>query len=261
MKKRKKKPTPIVKKRNKRPKQQREWGRIVFLIAIICFVFLFWSKLHDPNILPITVVAFDEDYEHVDKNKLTQLLQPSKHQSNFFTVNLTELKEQLLQNAWIKSVSICKEWPNQLHVHIQEQQPIALWNNDALLNDDVQVFAANRNNLTPALPQLKGAAGSQQLVWRTYKTLGGILAPTKLTIKVCELSSQGTWSLELNNGLRLILGQENIETRLKRFIKAYPEVAARNPSIEYIDLRYDHGMAVKSIKVPASQLNEAPLRS
>lgn len=247
MKKRKKKRTQAVRildQQQLRKQQRRWWLKISATFLVISVIFLGWLKLHDPKLLPIQVVTIEGDYPHIDPKALKQAIQPYTR-SNFFTVNLVGLRERLLQFSWLHSVFISKEWPNRLHVYLKEQQPLAIWNENTLLNDEGNLFSASKNKLSETLPSLHGPLGEQNRVWQMYSSLNKMLAPLHLTIKQLTLTLEQTWVLELNNGLRLVLGQQDTTKRLQRFIRAYPALTKDNVSLEYIDLRYSHGMAVK----------------
>lgn len=247
MKKRKKKPAQAVKKSNKRHRSfgwPSRFKQVGIVLVVLCVLFLSWSQIHDPTVLPIKVITIDGEHPHVDQKTLQSAISPYR-QNNFFTLNLSDLKERLLQISWVESVFIAKEWPNRLHIQIKEKQAIALWNEDALLNDKLQPFLASRTQLPRTLPQLSGPPGEQIKVWEAYQKYNQLLARLHLQITKLELSQQQTWTLQLNNGLRLVLGEQNNEERLERFIKAYPTLAQNSATIEYIDLRYHHGLAVR----------------
>jgi len=65
------------------------------------------------------------------------------------------------------------------------------------------------------------------------------------------LSNRYAWGVRLVGGLQLALGRERtpetLVTRSRRFVQAYPQVAARwGNQIEYADLRYPNGFAVRA---------------
>lgn len=247
MKKRKKKRTQAVRVLDQQHyrQQQRQWFvKISSVILLSCIIVWCWLKLHDPKYFPIQVVTIEGEYQHVDKKALKQAILPFT-QSNFFMVNLVGLQERLLQFPWLQSVFIAREWPNRLHIQVKEQQPIALWGDHALLNKEGTLFTATKDTTLSALPYLYGPTGEQNKVWQTYTHLSAKLSQIKLKILRLELTGQQTWSLELNNGIKLVLGQQNLAERLQRFIKAYPTLTQNNAAIDYVDLRYGHGMAVK----------------
>jgi cell division protein FtsQ len=60
------------------------------------------------------------------------------------------------------------------------------------------------------------------------------------------LSARRAWRIELDKGLTVELGRDNADVRLARFIDAYPRtIAAMGDSVQYVDLRYPNGFAVR----------------
>jgi cell division protein FtsQ len=58
------------------------------------------------------------------------------------------------------------------------------------------------------------------------------------------LSERFAWQVQLNNGIKLNLGRQEFINRLQRFINLYPLLQQDERDINYVDLRYDTGMAV-----------------
>jgi cell division protein FtsQ len=61
-----------------------------------------------------------------------------------------------------------------------------------------------------------------------------------------DLEARGAWTLELDNDIKVVVGRENINERLQRFLELYRlRLADKSAEIEQIDIRYTHGVAVK----------------
>ena len=69
------------------------------------------------------------------------------------------------------------------------------------------------------------------------------------------LSERFSWQLTLDDGVTLNLGREERVERIQRFMDVYPIIKAQlkakkitekqqNQAVDYIDLRYDTGLAV-----------------
>jgi cell division protein FtsQ len=58
------------------------------------------------------------------------------------------------------------------------------------------------------------------------------------------LSERFAWNLRLANGIKLNLGRSEFIDRLQRFVDIFPLISAQNKSVDYVDLRYDTGLAV-----------------
>ncbi|OGT77294.1 MAG: hypothetical protein A3G71_03395 [Gammaproteobacteria bacterium RIFCSPLOWO2_12_FULL_38_14] len=245
MKKRKKKRTHAVRilDRQQLRKQQGLWlVRVSFFFLLSFIVFWCWIKLHDPSWFPIQVITIEGECQHIDKKAIRQAILPFT-KNNFFTINMGDLRERLLRFPWLNTVLISKEWPNRLHIQLQEQKPIASWCQHNLINSEGKFFG-DPKEISLSLPDLCGPTGEQHNVWQTYILLNEEFSYVNLKIKSLELTHQETWNIELDNGIKLILGQKDLKKRLDRFVRSYPGLTQQG-AIEYIDLRYAHGMAVK----------------
>jgi cell division protein FtsQ len=59
-----------------------------------------------------------------------------------------------------------------------------------------------------------------------------------------SLSERFAWRLTLVGGLTLDLGRTEFIDRVQRFVDLYPLLINNERYLEYVDLRYDTGMAV-----------------
>lgn len=68
-----------------------------------------------------------------------------------------------------------------------------------------------------------------------------------LSIDELVLSERYSWQLTLSDGVRLNLGREERVERVQRFMDVYQEIKDKqqdNKLVDYVDLRYDTGVAV-----------------
>ena len=53
---------------------------------------------------------------------------------DFFTVNLNQVRSLFESVPWVRRASVRRIWPDALRVSIEEQQPLALWNENQMVN-------------------------------------------------------------------------------------------------------------------------------
>ncbi|WP_192508466.1 cell division protein FtsQ/DivIB [Pseudoalteromonas aurantia] len=165
--------------------------------------------------------------------------------SSYFELDIEAVRESVLSLPWVASVSVRKQWPDQLLVYVVEHKPVAIWNSDLLLNESGDVFQAPNESLTSMLPQLYGPEGSETEAWHTFLQLKAMLEVNQFHLVSLALSERFAWQLWLENGIRLNLGREEKAKRVQRFIDVYPKMHKPNGAlIDAIDLRYDTGLAV-----------------
>ena len=174
---------------------------------------------------------------------------------NFFQVDVNEVQSYVLNLPWVYSVAVRKQWPNELKIYVVDQDPIALWNGDFLINQAGQVFQADIERINHYLPNFFGPEGSELLALENYKDLNALLDFKALKIDELVLSERFSWQLTLDDGVTLNLGREERVERIQRFMDVYPIIKAQlkakkitekqqNQAVDYIDLRYDTGLAV-----------------
>jgi len=186
-----------------------------------------------------------------------------RFRGNFFTVDLDEARAVFESVPWVRHATIRRIWPNTLRVRIEEQQPLALWNENQMINTWGEAFTANTGELDDDadLPQFSGPDGSQELVVQRYAELARWFAPLDLRVKELDLSPRYAWRATLSNDLVLDLGRDPaadapdplglpgalpFAARIQRFVQAWPAVAARleGRTLTQADLRYPNGFAL-----------------
>jgi len=190
---------------------------------------------------------------------------------NFFTVNLNDTRALLESVPWVRHARIQRVWPNTLRVQFEEQQPLALWNEDEMINTWGEAFAANQGELPDdaSLPHFHGPENSERLVVQRYAELARWFAPLNLSVREITLSPRYAWSVELSNGLLLNLGRDPgadvadlhgragalpFAAKIQRFVNAWPTLVQRLDGrlLSSADLRYANGFAITLAPVNTS---------
>lgn len=174
-----------------------------------------------------------------------------KFKGNFFTANLEQVRTAFESVPWVRRATVRREWPDQLIVAIEEHEPLGTWGEDGrLLSVKGDVFTANLAEADEdhALPAFDGPEGSEKEVLSRFGQLRAMFAPVKLTPEALSLSSRYAWTVTLDNGMQVALGREvdhsTMRERVQRLVKVYPQLAARVPDIQTIDMRYQNGLAL-----------------
>jgi cell division protein FtsQ len=167
----------------------------------------------------------------------------------FFTMDLARAGESLKKVAWVRNVSLRRQWPGRLEVTVEEHVPLARWNDAALVNTDGETFVADWNGELPLFAGPEGRAAEVTLRWREWTE---VLAPLARTLPVVRLSERGGWSLSAAGAagrLQLELGRDEPSTRLGRFVAAYGRtigaLARVGTKVGHVDLRYRNGFAAR----------------
>ncbi len=205
-----------------------------------------WQTLNDPLIFPIHRVKVEGEFIYVKRDAVQQVLLPVVG-NGFFAADLSTMSKELLSMPWVGKVFVRRVWPDGLLVRIEEKKPFAHWGKGQLLARDGDLFTPDNAAVAGDLPWFWGPQGSRNLVLTNYLDMNKMLAGINVTIKQIELTMPHAWRLWLSNGMRLELGKEDALQRLQRFIAVYPQLFAAAPKngVDYVDLRYSNGMAVR----------------
>jgi cell division protein FtsQ len=231
------------------PKQTPPSSKIVrkvsLALLLISSIVLGWLKLSHPETFPIYDIKVKGYYPHIDRNTLRQTILPFV-QKGFIMLDTAGLQDRLLQIPWVATANIQRVWPDKIIITLTEQQPMARFGKNMLLTPEGNLFAIEGNSLPQGLPLFIGPQDERKLMIETYPAMKKVLSSINQTITILAIDSQQFWRLQLNNGIVLLIGKIDALPRLQRFADVYSQVVGTKSSstIDYIDLRYNHGMAV-----------------
>ena len=225
--------------------QVRFYSGVLFLLAVVAslvygsIVVRDWLK--DEQRMPVQVIDFSGQYEHINIARLERKIRKSQPGS-FFELDVNEVFRLIEAQPWVYRASVRKQWPNRLKIYLVEQQPVARWNDDMLLNPYGDTFESE--GITLSLPQLFGPGGSEKTALEGYNAMKSLLATSSMSIAELSLSERFAWQLQLTSGIKLNLGRKEFIDRLQRFIDVFPLLSKQDKPVKYVDLRYDTGLAV-----------------
>ncbi len=193
--------------------------------------------------VPIREVKIHGTLQHLTQEDIKQhVVNYSKW--GWMRLPVDRLREQLEALTWVSSARVSREWPLNLSIEIVERRPLARWGEDALLDQNAEVFdpggAINR-----ALPLLSGPEGTEQEMLDRYREFSTRLGAHSLALAKLSRDRRGSWSVTLRDGPQLRLGAESIDGRLERALLALNELPGKGElEMAHVDLRYPNGFAV-----------------
>lgn len=222
---------------------------LLVLAGLAAAVMWGWRAVHDPWVFPLRVVKVDGELLYL-KPQAVQATVDERLQGSFFGVDLPNVLRGLTDLAWIRDARVRREWPDKLHLWVEEHKPLALWRGDAVLTADGSLIypesSREGERALEKLPTLSGADGREMALWNEFNRLGEVLAPTGLRVKALREDQRGSQTLVLEQGLTLRLGREDVEKRLQRFLNVFDRtLASRIGEVEEVDLRYANGFSVR----------------
>lgn len=168
-------------------------------------------------------------------------------------VDLKSLYESLVEQPWINDATLRRSWPAGVEVSLTEEVPVARWGDRGLLNHEGDIFWPELKAEYMTLPKLSGPSHETARIMQQFHDLSQLFSRSELRIVGLVLEARGAWNIELDNGMHIIAGREDLMPRLRRFLDVYAaQLAERAAEVEEVDIRYTNGVAVRW-KTPEAQ--------
>lgn len=229
----------------------RQLNAIAVTLTLIALAFLTWAVVGWVTRLPafeFREVVVTRPLVRTSGAHLESVIR-SELAGTFFTMDLDAARASLARVPWVRSVALRRQWPRRLEVEVDEHEPFARWNENALVDTSGDVFVAN---YAGDLPELAGPDGQAALMAARYREWSALLAPIALRLTGLNLSARGGWQLRAVSGggpLTLDVGRDDIAGRLTRFLAVYARtvgvLARAGTHVDHVDLRYRNGFAAR----------------
>ena len=219
-------------------------GWVLPVIAVCVIIFYTENHLSSPSTLPVKKIRVHGAFKNVDEAMLHQAIS-GVVAGGYFNVDVSNVRKIVEKLPWVSEASVRRVWPDTLSVSVVEQKPVAIAKSVGLINKDGDVFKPINIKLPSNLPVFEGETKLNKLMLAKYHELNPLLKNIKQKITYLKLDARHALELELENGLKIVLGRGKTIHRLERFMRIYNKVlVSRLNDIETIDLRYTNGMAI-----------------
>lgn len=217
-------------------------ANLLYAVAAILLLYaVLFLVVHLP-LFPLREVKVNGELKHVTREQV-QFIVTRALKGNFFTLDLNKTRRTFEKLPWVRNVNVRRRWPDQLEVTLEEHQVLARWGNTALVNTHGELFQAASDQ---QLPVFNGPADGVLEVASQYQLFKQQLEPIRHQPAQVSLSPRRAWQLKLDNGLVVELGREKVEERMNKFVTVYDRTLGRlNRGVNYVDLRYPNGFAVR----------------
>ncbi|MBU3826173.1 MAG: FtsQ-type POTRA domain-containing protein [Candidatus Anaerobiospirillum merdipullorum] len=228
---------------------------LIFCALVIGCIVSFDLRLKEALVadesLPVKNIVIDGALKRIDKREVAALAGQLCAGHNLPILDTAPLTQALMQIPWTARALVKKRMPDTLVVSLVEHVPAAYWNDNGLYDAVAQqVFYPDLTRFHEPLVRL--AAPHDDLAPEVYTKavlFMRALKPYGLQMRAVMLDNIRCFRIELINGTTLILGRDNehavVATRLKRFLQAMDRANLNLSALEYVDLRYDSGFAVR----------------
>jgi cell division protein FtsQ len=225
-----------------RPDLLNRAASILFAAAVLLIAYgAVWTAVRMP-VFALREVQVTGQGLHVTRAQVDAIVK-TELKGTFFTLNLPQMRSAFEKLPWVREVNLKRRWPSRLEVAVVEHVPLARWGNVALVNTHGEVFDAAYDG---KLPIFNGPSGTSKEIAIQYDYFRRHLAAISAAPVMVQMTPRRAWQVRLEGGPTLELGREDVEARLARYIQVYERtVGALKRRIEYVDLRYANGFAVR----------------
>jgi cell division protein FtsQ len=196
----------------------------------------------EPEYLPVRVITVDGEVHRLPLT-LLQSTVSERLEGGILTQDLGCLKSAIEELAWVHTAAVRRVWPDRLLISIFEHEPMARWGERALVTAAGVVFTPGPAEIPDGLPRLDGADDQAPAVTDRFLAWGPRFEGVGLSLTAMELDARGAWTLYTDAGFAVSLGTGQTEERVRRFLTAYPDIAAAGHPAR-VDMRYSNGLAV-----------------
>ncbi len=217
-------------------------ANLLYAVAAILLLYaVLFMVVHLP-LFPLHEVKVNGELKHVTREQV-QFIVTRALKGNFFTLDLDKTRRTFEKLPWVRNVTVRRRWPDLLEVTLEEHQVLARWGNAALVNVQGELFQAASDQ---QLPVFTGPVDGVKEIAAQYLVFKQQLESVKRQPVLVSLTPRRAWRIKLEDGVIVELGREKVEARLDKFVKVYDRTLGRlNRTINYVDLRYPNGFAVR----------------
>lgn len=217
---------------------------LVLLAILICLVAA-WVMLQTVKKAPVAQIYVAGDLTSMQQRQLHDKLSPLITTS-FYTTDLETLRDAALGLPWLDRVVITRHWPNGLVARATPRHPVARWGSGRLLSDSGHIFVEASYVDRRDLPLLHGPNTHAKELMQQYRQINQWFAPLGMQLRELHLTDRMTWFMQFNNGIRVIVDQDQTLTKLQRLSQlGLTQLKPVWPNVVAVDLRYRTGMALQ----------------
>ena len=195
---------------------------------------------------PAAIHVSHQGLTGVQYQSLQQVMDQQKV-SSFFTSDLQALRDITIGLAWIDQVSISRDWQRGIVVTALPKQAVANFGTERLVDAKGTVFVpADTKDLTQEkFATLQGEMTQAPVIMQQMQQVNDWYAPLGIQVEDIILSPRMTWLIRFNNGLRVIVDNENTAQKLLNLSQLLGnQLSERRDQIQSVDLRYKNGFTI-----------------
>lgn len=161
---------------------------------------------------------------------------------SFLSLDVDKVRTTLEALPLVAQVSVSKRWPGVVVIHMVEDVPIALWNQQYLLSANGKLSAVPENLDISQLTAMQGPDNQTQVAVQYFRRVQQLLNTQTVKVQNLTISSVGSVEVLLSNGWQVEFGRQYIEDRIIRLEQLLRYLPFER--VSKVDLRYGKGAAI-----------------
>ncbi len=221
------------------------WKSAILTVGVILIVGMLSLKaVRDRPVSPIVI-----DERGLTPTQITALkttLAPIGD-VQFFSSDLEEIHRAVLQQSWVESAEVWRDWYTGITVSVTPRRAVANFGSQHLIDAHGVVFEPTDKNkaMDENLTLLQGDSKNAKEIMEQMHRVNTWFAPLGIHAKNIMLTPRQTWYIHFDNGMRVIVDRENTQQKLY----GLPKILQHNyknqlSKIDYVDLRYKNGFVI-----------------
>lgn len=166
---------------------------------------------------------------------------------NFFTADLQALRDLALSQQWIDQVSITRDWQRGIIISALPKQAVANFGTERLIDAKGSVFVPveSVDLMRAQFAMLQGDPAKSRVIMQQMQQINEWFSPLNMKVEDIILTPRMTWLVRFDNGIRLIVDNENTAQKLLSLSQLLNgSLASQLDEMQSIDLRYKNGFAI-----------------
>lgn len=222
-------------------------SKIIYLLAaffILAGIFLALNNLYQAP--PAQIIVDPKNLSSKQYQLLNDSMQ-AQQVGSFFTTKLPVLQDTVLQMPWVEDVSIQRDWNRGIVISALPRQPVAKFGSERLIDAHGKTYipAEARSLQRPDFVTLQGDTEQSALIMQMMQQVNSWYAPANIKVQDIFLSPRMTWLFRFDNGMRIIVDNENTYQKLFAVSQILMnQLATKREQIQTLDLRYKNGFAI-----------------
>lgn len=218
------------------------FSRLMFVLSI-CSIFVLSGAVWIMLDSPVRGLVIEGDLSAMERVEVQDALSTKPYQGVLST-NLSDVASRLDHLPWAREISVRRRWPDQIEVTLQRAGPVARWGARQYVSAYGDLLSLPDDY--PDLPRFDVALSTPHEAMEVYRLLDQIGSREALKIAALQQNEQGEWGLRVQDGPAVLLGADQLNQRMHRFLLVHRRVLREaQRKAEYVDARYPNGIAVR----------------